>query len=307
MNEGRESTGRGRIACLHRRCLQLFRGRTCPPAEKRSRSRGARILGNPAGKLQTRRNTPPYFPDTAPSPAEAMKPAQTGVSVVLLGTFKVSDFELDRIHSVKALSESDLEQAHYDGLLREQLVSVTFPWGRMQALSDRLVVEVANAPFVRGPDLLLKMLREASPASIVTKFGINFTPHYRFDSVEARDAFAVRLAPPNAWGWFGDEVERTFKESDDKHGGLMRITMRQAAPSDRTKGWIDVTVEPSRLFGNQGVAITVNDHYEVSHEEAESLRSPRAISEVLLTKVEGGFDLSVERSFRICDAVVGAA
>lgn len=240
-----------------------------------------------------------------PTPTAAMKPAQTGVSVVLLGTFKVSDFEIDRIRSVKALSENDLEQAHYDGLLREQIVSVTFPWGKMQALTDRLSVEVANAPFVRGPDLLLKMLRDASPASTVTKFGINLTSHYRYDSIEARDAFAVRLAPPNAWGWFGDEVEKSFKERDDKHGGLMRITMRQAAPGDRTKGWIDVTVEPSRLFGNQGVAITVNDHYEVSLEDAESLRSQRAISEVLLAMVEGGFDNSVERSFRICDAVVG--
>lgn len=85
----------------------------------------------------------------------------------------------------------------------------------------------------------------------------------------------------------------------------MRITMRQAAPADRTKGWIDVTAEPSRLFGNQGVAITVNDHYEVSLEQAESLRSQRAISEVLLGMVERDFDNSVERSFRICDAVVG--
>lgn len=247
----------------------------------------------------------PFADRTPQAPTAAMKPAQTGVSVVLLGTFNVSDFELDRIRSVKALSENDIEQAHYDGLLREQLVGVTLPWGRMQALTDRLSAEVANAPFVRGPDLLLKMLRDASPASIVTKFGINLTSHYRFDSIEVRDEFAVRLAPPKAWGWFGGEVEKSFIERDDKHGGLMRITMRQAAPSDRSKGWIDVTVEPSRLFGNQGVAITVNDHYEVSPEEAGSLRSQRAISEVLLAIVEGRFDTSVERSFRICDAVVG--
>jgi hypothetical protein len=234
-----------------------------------------------------------------------MKPAQTSVSVVLIGAIKVSDFDLNQIRSVKALSENDLEQAHYDALLREQIIGLILPWGKMQAFTDRLSVEVANAPFVRGPDLLLKMLRDASPASTVTKLGINLTSHYRFDSIEARDAFAVRLAPPNAWGWFGEEVEKSFKEREDKHGGLMRITMRQAAPGDRTKGWIDVTAEPSRLFGNQGVVITVNDHYEVSVEEAESLRSQRAISEDLLAKLEGGFDNSVERSFRICDAVVG--
>lgn len=236
-----------------------------------------------------------------------MKPEQTGVSVVLLGTFKVSDFELDQVRSLKALSENDLKQAHYEGLLHEQIVSLIFPWGKLVAVTDRLVVEVANAPFVRGPDLLLKLLRDASPMSTVAKFGINLTSHFRYDSVEARDAFAVRLAPPSAWGRFGDDVEKSFRERDDKHGGLMRITMRHAAPGDRTKGWIDVTVEPSRLFGNQGVAITVNDHYEVSVEESDSLRSPRAISEVLLAMVESGFDNSVERSFRICDAVIGGA
>jgi hypothetical protein len=234
-----------------------------------------------------------------------MKPEQTGVSVVLLGDFKVADFELDRIRSVKALSENDLEQAQYEGLLHEQLVSVVLPWGKMHVSTDRLMVEVANAPFVRGPDLLLKMLRDASPASTVAKFGINLTSHYRYDSIEARDAFAVHLAPPKAWGWFGDDVEKSFKERDDKHGGLMRITMRHAAPDDRGKGWIDVTVEPSRLFGNQGVAMTVNDHFEVSPEEATSLRSERAISDVLLDMVEIGFDTSVERAFKICQAVVG--
>lgn len=268
------------------------------------------MLGNPARIAANRqgysaRLALPTSPTEPQATTAAMKPAQTGVSVVLLGTFKVSDFEVDRIRSVKALSENDLEQAHYDGLLRDQLVSVTFPWGKLQVVADRVSMEVANAPFVRGPDLLLKMLREASPTSVVTKFGINLTSHYRYDSVEARDAFAVRLAPPNAWGWFGDEVEKSFKERDDKHGGLMRITMRHAAPGDRTQGWIDVTAEPSRLYGNQGVAITVNDHYEMSPDEAGPLRSPRAISEVLLDRVGGGFDKSIERSFGICDAIVG--
>ena len=184
---------------------------------------------------------------------------------------------------------------------------VSLPWGKLTVLPDRVSVEALTVPYIRCADLLLKLLREASPNARVTKLGINMTSHYRFQSMAARDKFAMRIAPPGAWGNFGATVEKSFHETEDRHGGLMKLTMRQARPTDRSSGWIDATIEPSGLFHkDQGVAIMINDHYEMSDEDLQAMRrSERAASDELLTLLERNFEKSVERSFNICDDVFG--
>jgi hypothetical protein len=236
-----------------------------------------------------------------------MKPQQTAVSVVLLGNFAPAEFELEPMRQCRALGPEELLYAAYEALLPNQVVVVTLPWGKLTVLQDRVTAEVTTVPYIRCADLVLKLLHEASPNSLVTKFGINMTSHYRFADLAARDKFAMRLAPPSAWGKFGAIVEKSFQEREDRHGGVMKLTMRQAKPSDRSAGWIDATIEPSALFHkDQGVAIMINDHYDTSAEDLAAMRqSARATSEELLSLFERNFEKSVERSFGICDDVFG--
>jgi hypothetical protein len=235
-----------------------------------------------------------------------MKPEQTQVSVVLLGKFHTPDFELPAISASGALGAAEQNMSTYEALLRNQVSQILLPWGKLTALVDRLQVEVTQVPYVRGVDLVLKLMHDVSVASLVNKFGINLTAHYRFDDISARDNFAKRLVPPSAWGSFGSTVEKSFGEKHDLHGGLMRVTMRQARPDERPAGWIDVTVEPSALIGgDQGVSITVNDHYEPAGDVNPEGTKRRAISEQFLSLLEENFDESVERSLRICDDILG--
>jgi hypothetical protein len=238
-----------------------------------------------------------------------MKPAQTAVSVVLVGVFATDEFELEPIKQCRALGPEEQQAATYEALLPGQIVVVSLPWGKLRVLPDRVSVEATTVPYIRCADLLLKLLREASPNSWVTKLGINMTSHYKFQSMAARDRFAMRIAPPGAWGNFGSTVEESFQDTGDRHGGLMKLTMRQARPPDRSGGWIDATVEPSGLFPkDQGVAIMINDHYEISDEDFKAMRrSERAVTDELLTLLERKFEISVERSFNICDDVFGDA
>lgn len=238
-----------------------------------------------------------------------MKPEQTAVSVVLIGNFKPAEFRLDSLEKANVLGSPDQAAASYEALVPDQVVVLVLPWGKMSVVVERLVVEVTQVPYVRGADLVLKLLNDVSPSSTVLKFGINMVCHYKFPSVAERDAFASRLVPPRAWGPFGAIVEKSFDEDSDRHGGVMKVQMRQARPPDRSAGWIDVTLEPSQLIpNNQGVAISLNDHYELSIERVAELRgSTRASSEELLGLLESNFDASVNRSFEICDGLIAGS
>jgi hypothetical protein len=54
-----------------------------------------------------------------------------------------------------------------------------------------------------------------------------------------------------------------------------------------------------------GVAISINDHYELQASSVV-LRPPsdRAVSEELLALFEQNFDRSIERSFAVCDGLM---
>lgn len=237
-----------------------------------------------------------------------MKPEQSSVSLVLLGRFKPAEFELRRLTELKALPKSDLEGAQYEALLRDQAVSFLLPWGKLTVLTEKLQMDVTQVPYVRGADLVLRLMHEVAPASTVLKFGINLTSHYRFVSIPDRDKFASRLVPPAGWGKFGQRVEATFSLEGRKHGGLTIVTLRDANPPDRSGGWIDVNVQPSPLVPNDlGVAVGINDHFELSAEEVDRfMAQDRAVSEHLLGMLEKSFDASLQRSFEIADSVMGA-
>ena len=241
---------------------------------------------------------PPVFNLLSP-----MKPEQSSVSLVLLGVFQPVDFSLQRFHEAKLLGEAELANVTYELLVPGQAMNLLLPWGKFSIVAERLSIETTQVPYVRVCDMAMKLLREVSPSAMVAKLGINLTAHFKFADAATRDRFASRLVPPEAWGSHGEAVRKSFSESGDRHGGVMRVTMRQARPPDRSTGWLDVTVEPStQIATEQGVAITLNDHYELSKEDLDRLRgNGRAVSEELLNTLASSFDLSVERSLGICE------
>ena len=234
-----------------------------------------------------------------------MKAEITAATLVLLGRFRPSDFTIEQLIRGKVLSKDELSAAQYEILLPDQAVTVVLPWGKVFAVEERLMVEVSQPPFIRGCDFALKTLNDIAATSTVFKFGINLVSHYRFESIGARDNFARRFAPLEPWGDFGAVVEKSFKEDGARHGGVMRVTMRQAVPSDRSAGWLDVTIEPSPAIENHlGVAISTNDHYELGPEEVKDSRgTPRAVSEQMLNLLSSSFESSIERSFQICESL----
>lgn len=236
-----------------------------------------------------------------------MKPELRLVTIVLVGKFDPTKFSPQLLQEAKAVGQAEATGAQYELLVPGQAIALSFPWGKFQVERERVIVETSVVPYVRVLDLAIKAVREMAPLSIVGKFGINVTSHYKFESLAARDEFATRLVPPLNWGKFGETVKASFKEDGDRHGGLMRVTMRQPVPEGREGGWLDVTIEPSAAVeNNQGVVIMTNDHYEAATPKQDSIRLKTAESTLALTEgLIANFDASIARSIDVADALAG--
>lgn len=236
-----------------------------------------------------------------------MKPELRLVTIVLVGRFDPTKFSPQLLQEAKAIGAGEASAAQYELLLPGQALSIAFSWGKFQVERERLIIETSVVPYIRILDLAVKIAREIAPLSVVTKFGINVTGHYKFSSVGARDDFATMLVPTKNWGKFGETIQASFKEEGEKHGGLMRVTMRQALPEGREAGWLDLSVEQSAVIENsQGVSIMTNDHYELSSKRFEGVQAkPMEITNLLIDTLILQFETSISRSIEIADSLTG--
>lgn len=242
-----------------------------------------------------------------PSPV-SMKAKLTSITVVMVGRFTPSDFGPSELAEKGAISEEEANAAIFTALLPNQMMSYRLPWGTVQVVEERLSVETTQTPYIRAADLVVKCLRDVARGCLVNKFGINFNAHFVLSSAKERDALGTRLAPPDSLGWWGLEVGKSLEKpvDDPQHGGLTALVVRQGQPDEREGGWIDVRIEPSSRFQNDGVFISVNDHYQLTRGPKPD---PSAVlsaegTDTLLKRLEGAFDSSVERSERIAQSVL---
>jgi len=224
--------------------------------------------------------------------------------VVLVGSFQPDDAMPDRLVAAETISKSEAKAAKFKSLLRGQIVEIDLGWGTLQVVQQRAVVFTSKAPYVRAADLALRIARDASRPAVVTMFGINREFHYKFASQKARDELGLRLAPPSAWGVWGEAMyAEMMNDAPDatQHSGLMSMTMRKMHMSDREAGWLDITVSATGTSPEDaGVSVRANDHYQFStgHDpdslSADDHFGSRTVR--LLDTLVNNFDESIKRS-----------
>jgi len=231
--------------------------------------------------------------------------------VVLVGRFAPDELHPKKLLEAKVLTEAEVQRATINALLPGQIVDFALDWVTVQVVAQRTAFVSSQAPYVRIADLALKTVREIMRAPAITMLGINREFNFTFTSTEARDTFGSRLAPPEAWGAWGKSVRNEFSNqlNSGKHGGLIAIQMRQAAPDDREAGWIDVTVgSSSNAASPLGVVVRVNDHYQTSESaDPQSLSKDgheASRTSRLLDALFNSFDESVHRSDAIAHELV---
>lgn len=186
-----------------------------------------------------------------------------GSSIVVVGAFNPAIFSVDWLEKQNLLGKQDAEGArHADNyLVTKEVATVETEWFVLQVLKDRLTINSKASLHPGIVDLVVGVLCLLAHTP-VNAVGLNFSAHYRMESVDDYHRVGDLAAPKEVW--------HQFFPSDSHAIGLMNLTLRINRGSRdemRTGGdCINLTLQPSARI-HAGVAFSYNDHHEVGEQE----------------------------------------
>lgn len=244
-----------------------------------------------------------------------MNPKITSVSIVLIGQFKPENFLPDQLAEGKVITQKAAKSASFIALLPTQTVHFRLDWAELLVLQNQIQIISLEAPHIRICDLILKALGDLAPNSTVSQFGINVDCHYDLGSINARNSFGRRIAPPEAWGPWGQTLlaSMTGEHSGTVlQGGVTSVQMKQPFAEDGVTGWRNVVVGPSpNIESNTGVMFRTNHHHQLTSLDLEAGETEGKAYEgngtsFLLTALSNRFEKSIEDAFSIFEGVLSS-
>ncbi len=242
-----------------------------------------------------------------------MKIQSKSVTVVLLGRFMPDKFALDKLVAGKLIAQTVADTASYKSLIPGMQIHLKFEWGELLVGTERFQVSTTEAPSIRISDLALKAIGDLNPEATVSAFGINCDTEFNLGSRDARNALGVRLAPPKAWGAWGQKILEGIerKPSEDRkknfHGGVVHIQMREQFRDNYVLGWLDVSVMPApNIAGDAGVLLRANHHHQcASTELVENVPTkPTEVTKLMLDTLSQNFENSLSNIDTIFKGVI---
>jgi hypothetical protein len=231
-----------------------------------------------------------------------IKPQVDHSVIVLVGRFNPAIFQPAWFALHKMLGEKEAETAKIQAILGE-VSQFRVDQFEVLVLPERFSITSLDAHPEHIRDLVISCFGQSLPHTPVRAMGINRVVHFDTGAFEVRDRIGSRLAPKDAWGSWGREIEAARGEPPEARGGLISIVMRQSLRPDGHKGYLQAKVEPSaRVANNTGIFVDVNDHFEFSTPE---LGVPDASSAVAV--LEGNWEASLQRSAMIIDQMMALA
>jgi len=224
-----------------------------------------------------------------------IEPEFGGASLVMLGNFNPTIFTpawfaLNGILTARQAEAAEVEIVH------SQVSSFRVDWLMVRVEQGRFWAETNEAPYIRISDFACRTFGEFLPHTPVSRLGINRMVHFNVGSIATRHRIGRKLAPPQAWGKWGNVL---IDGPPEKQGGLVSLSMQKDLPDDRPAGYIQVTVQPSiKIAGSAGIYMLVNDDYQ--------LRDPDKVvgcGEILRILTEC-FESSIQRSEAIIDGIM---
>ncbi len=220
---------------------------------------------------------------------------ETKISVVLIGNFNPRIFQPSWFAKTGVIGDEESENADIE-IIHNEIVKFQIDWVKIHIERNRFIAELKQPPNIRLYDFILKTFRELLLHTPIWMLGINMQVTADTGSIENRDKIGKALAPPEAWGEWSNDIQ---KQTDDTHGGMQSLSMRQNVLDDRERGYIQAKIEPSKTI-RSGVYIETNDHYESL--EGENVEGCQEIMSIF----ENRFDDSLKRSEWIIKQVTEA-
>jgi hypothetical protein len=223
-----------------------------------------------------------------------IEPEIGAATIALVGNLNPQIFQPFWLAHYGLISEDAAEAANVNFINPEITILGIEGDFNIQVERNRFSIDRGVAPLIRIADVVCKIFGELLPHTPVRQLGINRLMHFDVGSQDARDAIGLKLAPREPWGEWGRLISGG---EGDKHGGLMSLTMTQFNCSDRSAGWVQAKLEPSRVIGGgrTGIYMEINDHYDLGQQDG----AQRAV-EIVQEK----FDSSIAKADSIIDQIM---
>lgn len=238
----------------------------------------------------------------------------TSVSLVLIGQFEPNKFDPQSLVEARVIGKKSAETASWLTLVPDKTLQFRIQWAEFLIMEDRLQIVALESPYIRICDAAIKAVVDLAPRTLVRQFGINVSCDYDMESVDSRNDLGCRVAPPEAWGRWGDRL-RTSMTGETRggrlQGGVVNVTMREHFDTPGLISFRDVSIRPSITIPQTGVLLHSNHHHQIdaSYENSEETDIERKMSEAevssfLLSKLSDEFEQSVQEALSIFDNVV---
>jgi hypothetical protein len=231
-----------------------------------------------------------------------IKPQLDQATIVLVGRFNPAIFQPAWFALHKMLGQKEAETAEIN-LIQAGISQFKVDQFELLVLSDRFSVTSLNGHPEHIRDLVISCFGQNLPHTPVRAMGINRAAHFDTGSFEVRDRVGSRLAPKDAWGAWGREIEASPLEPREARGGMISIVMQQNTRPDGHKGHVQAKVEPSiRIANSTGIFVDVNDHFDLSGPEQAVQDTSSAVA-----VLEANWEVSLQRSAIIIDQIMALA
>jgi hypothetical protein len=228
-----------------------------------------------------------------------IKPQIDHAVIVLVGRFNPAIFQPAWFALHKMLGVKEAEAAEVKGILGE-VSQFKIDQFELTVLPERFSITSLDAHPEHIRDLVISCFGQYLPHTPVGAMGLNRVVHFDAGDFEVRDRVGSRLAPKNAWGSWGKEIEVSPLEPREARGGMISLVMRQSLRPDGHTGHVQAKVEPSvRIANHSGIFVEVNDHFQLGSTEQPVQDASSAVA-----ILEGNWETSLQRSALIIDQIM---
>ncbi len=178
---------------------------------------------------------------------------QRSLSVVLLGDFNPKIFQPFWFAHKKLLSEQECKEASENGIevIHSSIVRFKTTWANFDISQTRFEIRTSNEQMFNPAKDLLNGIFNILNETPIKAIGINHILHYRMSNKEVYHNFGVDKGALKNWSFMNNPK-------------LLQIEIVESERTDGEKGSVRIRLYPSDLVKPNGIAVNINDHYDVA-------------------------------------------
>lgn len=187
------------------------------------------------------------------------------LSIVMVGEINPVIFQPSWLANKELIQETEGEKAKID-IIHNEISKFDLSWASIEVTRQRFVIRTSKEAFFETAKDLAYSIFALLKETPLKHIGINHIFHYELND-EEYVKIGDKLAPFSNWN------------NILKDPRLIKIEMTENERNDSFQGHYRVRVTPSELIKNNGVSISINDHFNVVTKLSRSKEAIKILSQ----------------------------